>query len=112
MALNPPGTSGGTPWLVLTETAWSSCTSWIWSGVCRGSFNSCSDTTVLTSGAGRLSFLPLGVALADLPAAAVLPPLAAVLGVSTQWPVSLKHTGSDLLPSAGVVELELGLLAA
>src|SRR4051794_16284785 len=111
MAPRPPGTSGGTPSLVFTETVWDSCTSVTCSELGSGSFSSCSGTTVLTSGAVRFSFLPLGPVLA-----LAAPDLAEVLEASTQWPVSLKHTGSDLLPEdwplAVSAELELELVDA
>src|SRR3569833_1936384 len=113
MAPRPPGTSGGTPSLGFTDTVCDSCTSWICSWFCRGSFSSCSGTTVLTSGAVRFSFLPL--VLAVLVAVPAAPALGGVLEVSTQWPVSLKHTGSGLAPpsvAAGALELELELLGA
>src|ERR1700754_3407157 len=108
MAPRPPGTSVGTP-SFFTDTVCDSCTSVTWSEFGRGSLSSCSGTTVLTSGAVRFSFLPLVLAVL------VAPALGAPLEVSTQWPVSLKHTGSDLLPESVVaagLELELGLLGA
>src|SRR3954468_22945394 len=110
MAPRPWGTSVGTP-SVFTATVCASCTSVTCSAFGSGSFSSCSGTTVLTSGAVRFSFWPLAPVLA-----LATPDLADALEASTQWPVSLKHTGSDLFPDAWLpeasAELELLLGAA
>jgi hypothetical protein len=74
-----------------------SCVSVIWSVLGRGSFSSDSGTTVRTSGAVRFKgFLPVVEPALVEPA---VPALAAALELSTQCPVSLKHTGSVLLPA-------------
>ena len=59
-----------------------------------------------------MSFLPLLLPLAWASALAAAVPVLApegALEASTQWPVNLKHTGSDLLSEA---ELEVELLGA